>query len=124
MNCIRKINKTIVMQNSNQTDQNTQQKNQAGQQQDQAGQQQGSQKESAWRGSSPEDVTGNQAKQDNQPAMEHGRPEQGNPNNAMGNAANRPWEQNKEQNKEQKKDEKKMPNDTDEMGSGKRQDDN
>jgi hypothetical protein len=62
-------------------------------------------RESAWKGSSPEDVTGKQP----------------NPNKAMGNAANRPQNQgqtNKSAQNRMKED------DADEMGSGKRQDDN
>ena len=68
-------------------------------------QQQDIKKESAWKGSSPEDVTGKQP----------------NPNKAMGNAANRPQEQDKTN----KSGHNKMSeDDADEMGSGKRQDDN
>lgn len=74
-------------------------------QSNQQNQQQDAKKQSAWKGSSPEDVTG----------------KQNNPNKAMGNAANRP----------QKRDQtgksgptKVNEDDSEEMGSGKRQDDN
>ena len=88
---LHQLLKAIVMQNEDRS-------------KDQS-QQQDPKKESAWKGSSPEDVTGKQP----------------NPNKAMGNAANRPQAQgqtNKSGQNEMKDDE------ADEMGSGKRQDDN
>jgi hypothetical protein len=89
------------MQNSNQTNQ----------QQDTVKKDDQS-KESAWKGSSPEDVTGKQ--QDST--------HQANPNKAMGNAANRgPQNQDQTNRPGQNKTQK---DDADEMGSGKRQDDN
>jgi len=68
-------------------------------------QQQDAKKQSAWKGSSPEDVTGKQ------PAA----------NKAMGNAANRP--QKKDQTKKSGQDQTNE-DDANAMGSGKRQDDN
>jgi hypothetical protein len=62
-------------------------------------------KQSAWKGSSPEDVTGKQR----------------NPNKAMGNAANRPQKQGQTGKSGPTK---VNEDDADEMGSGKRQDDN
>jgi hypothetical protein len=84
------ISKAIVMEKSDQSNEQTRQD---------------AKKQSAWKGSSPEDVTGKQR----------------DTNKAMGNAANRP----------QKKDQTKKSgqtnmneDDADQMGSGKRQDDN
>lgn len=74
-------------------------------QSNQQAQQQDAKKQSAWKGSSPEDVTGKQP----------------NPNKAMGNAANRAHKQDQNS----KSGPTKMnEDDSDEMGSGKRQDDN
>lgn len=81
----------MVMKNSNQSKDQTQQ--------------QDSKRESAWKGSSPEDVTGKQP----------------NPNKAMGNAANRPQSKGQTNKSGQNK---MNEDDADEMGSGKRQDDN
>lgn len=67
--------------------------------------QQDAKKQSAWKGSSPEDVTGKQSK----------------PNKAMGNAANRPQKKNQTSKSGPTK---INEDDADEMGSGKRQDDN
>ena len=74
--------------------------------------------ESAWKGSSPEDVTGKQP----------------NPNKAMGNAANRPQEQDEKNKSRQSRMNKDAAADAntgdadddanDMPGSGKRQDDN
>jgi hypothetical protein len=69
--------------------------------------QQDAKKQSAWKDSSPEDVTGKQPNP--------------NPNKAMGNAANRAHKQDQTR----KPGSAKMnEDDSDEMGSGKRQDDN
>jgi hypothetical protein len=84
------LSKAIVMKNSNQSKDQTQQD---------------AKRESAWKGSSPEDVTGKQP----------------NPNKAMGNAANRPQGQGQTNKSGQNKIDE---DDADEMGSGKRQDDN
>jgi hypothetical protein len=84
------ILKAIVMEKSNQSNQHAQED---------------AKKQSAWKGSSPEDVTGKQS----------------NPNKAMGNAANRP--QKKDQSKRSGPT-KTNEDDAEEMGSGKRQDDN
>lgn len=79
------------MEKSNQSNQQTHQQDAA--------------KQSAWKDSSPEDVTGKQP----------------NPNKAMGNAANRAHKQDP---KSKSGPTKMNENDAEEMGSGKRQDDN
>lgn len=90
-------------------------------------------KQSAWKGSSPEDETKTQQNtkgaqsgkvmplQDDA-AKQQGGKEQGNKNKAMGNAANRGPQNQKQANRPDKN--KKNEDDADEMGSGKRQDDN
>lgn len=67
--------------------------------------QQDAKKQSAWKGASPEDVTGKQP----------------NPNKAMGKAANRAHKQDQTRKSGPAK---INEDDSDEMGSGKRQDDN
>lgn len=76
-------------------------------QSNQQSQQQDAKKQSAWKGSSPEDVTGKQPNP--------------NPNKAMGNAANRAHKQDRNSKSGPTK---INEDDADEMGSGKRQDDN
>ena len=90
-------------------------------------------KESAWKGSSPEDVTETQQNNKNaqsgkvvpleeDKAKEQDDKKQGNTNKAMGNAANR---DPKNPAKANRPGQDKIKNDdADEMGSGKRQDDN
>ena len=74
-------------------------------QSNQQSQQQDAKKQSAWKDSSPEDVTGKTR----------------NPNKAMGNAANRPQQQDPNKKSGPTK---INEDDAEEMGSGKRQDDN
>jgi len=132
------------MQNSNQPNQHTQQPDKAkkddqSKDQGQSSQQQTPKKESAWKGASPEDVTGKQNK-----GAQSGKiaPSQ-DTNKAMGNAANRGPQNQGAPNKNQQQQDtpnKSMENrgqanqpsqnkikdddDADTMGSGKRQDDN
>ena len=90
-------------------------------------------KQSAWKGSSPEDETKTQQNtkgaqsgkvmpSQDDAAKQQGGKEQGNKNKAMGNAANRGPQNQKQANRPDKN--KTNEDDADEMGSGKRQDDN
>jgi hypothetical protein len=90
-------------------------------------------KESAWKGSSPEDVTETQQNNKNaqsgkvmpspdDTAKEQDAKKQGNTNKAMGNAANRDPQNPAKANRPGQ--DKMKQDDADEMGSGKRQDDN